>query len=189
MVDILDNDPVNLNGPKARKIIRARLAVDVDGVLCDFVNAIYQKGVELMLIEEIEVPTCMQQYEFPDIIGTLYKALLDEKSFWLNLPVHDNTLCVVPTAYVSAREIPVSWTQEWLLSNGFPAAPVYHTNGASKVDLLTDLGIQVMVEDCPSHYFQINKAGIPTYLYSQPYNINIEAEQHRIDKLSHLILQ
>lgn len=184
---IKNNSSLNWGKQHARQI-KTRVALDIDGVLCDFVSSIYKKAIEMALVTPEEVFNNRHNYAFLDIVQALYQALLDERSFWLDLPPQETNINFIPSAYVSAREIPLEWTQQWLHKHGFPVAPVYHTRGKCKVELLSDLGIETMVEDCPEHYFRINKAGIPTYLYTQPYNLHVEAEAHRIDNLSKLMV-
>ena len=67
------------------------------------------------------------------------KDLIDDKEFWMNLPVkHIPDFNV--TLYCTKRIIPKSWTKRWLEDHNYPIAPIYqvisqYKNKASVIKL------------------------------------------------------
>ena len=75
------------------------------------------------------------------------KELETDKEFWINLPILHRPSFEVDY-YITARNIPVEWIEESLQKNGLPCAPVLTVPwNASKVDILKERGITIMIDD------------------------------------------
>ena len=156
---------------------RLTISFDVDAVLAGFTELLYHRG----LIPKDHVIT-----EWGDpYIRTIYPLLLHNERFWLSLPVIDTIPeGVTPTCYLTSREIPMHWTEAWLLSMGFPCAPVVVTEDKAKMMQLLD--IDVHIDDSASHFKEIIDSGKTCLLYDRTWNQEVKTDL-RIKKLSEII--
>ncbi len=173
-------------------LFKKKVGLDIDGVLADF-GGQYRAYAKA---HGYEVDDEQPHWNFPyKITRELWEKVKKDKSFWVNIP----TLCdpkalpFEPVAYVTARSIPIEWTEEWLVKNGFPPEPVVAVgckgNGEhkSKVQAIRDLDIEIFVDDCVQHFIDLSKAGVCTYLMDQPYNRKLEVGFKRIKSLNDLV--
>ena len=129
-----DRDHSYLNVPK--------IGLDIDEVLCDWVGAWCSKfGYELPY-----------NWHFSYNHKEHFESMTDKEiyDFYLNIPakITPEELPFEPHCYITSRKIPVEYTQEWLIKNGFPAVPVYSIGwGESKVDVAKKSGIDWFVDD------------------------------------------
>jgi len=167
-----------------------RIAIDVDGLICNFtkgfINLAKQKGH--ILPEEKDY--IQAHWNFPHSMTYLWEEIVKSKDFWLNLdPIeHNKDFGFEPSLYISSRSIPVEWTTEWLEKNGFPNSKVIHTNGASKLDVLKENNIDIMVDDSWENFIDCNKGGICTYLMNASYNEKYSVGYKRIHSLKDLVI-
>lgn len=143
-----------------------KIALDIDGVLADFCaayDAKFGKG-------EHGYAADTTVWDFDYSLGEKMRQVKDDEEFWLTMPrlVNPSDLKFEPVAYVSARSIPEDFTRKWLVANGFPAVPVYHTK--DKAETLKSLGVDIFVDDSFQQFQAMNRAGICTYLMDAPYN-------------------
>lgn len=114
------------------------------------------------------------------------KKLQEDKDFWINLPV----ITEVPFEidyYITARSIPVEWTQEAIQRNNLPKAPIYSLPwNVSKISTLKELGITVMIDDKYATFKECKESGIFCYLVTTDANKRYEVGHHRIKSLSEL---
>ena len=113
------------------------VALDLDDTVFDFLGA-YEKrfGVK---------PADYWASDYN--MGENLKKLQDEKDFWINMPVK-NVPSFEVDYYVTARSIPVEWTEEAIQKNNLPKAKVYSLPwNVSKMDTLKSLGVSVMIDD------------------------------------------
>lgn len=155
-----------------------KIALDVDEVLADFIGAWNE------YMGHTEVP------EFWNFNPDLPKMINDlPKDFWSNIrpKVDPSSLPFEPHCYITSRPVDSQITEEWLLENGFPYAPV-HTVGhnKSKVDLAKEQGVEIFVDDRYENFVELQKAGIFTFLLSAPHNLRYDVGHFRINSLSDL---
>lgn len=149
-----------------------RIALDTDEVLAGFVEKYCEKY-------NISTPYYWEfDYSLPERLLEL------DKDFWLSLPVIEMPN-FDPVAYVSNRSFPVEWTQEWLSINGFPAAPVYHTQ--NKLEVLRELEVDIFIDDRFSTFRELNQAGLCTFLLSRPHNRHYEVGYKRLNSINDAI--
>lgn len=134
-----------------------KVSVDLDGCLCDFYGAYYNR------------------FGFPkqdsEITYNVENILINDKEFWLNLPVL-NELNFQPRQYTTARVIKKQWIKEYLAKEMFPKAPIYqiHGYGLSKYPKVKMGGCHVHVDDSLSVFMDLNSKGIPCLLLDAPNN-------------------
>lgn len=134
-----------------------KVSMDLDGCLCDFYGAYYNRFGKPKQDSEIT-------YNVENI-------LVKDKEFWLNLPVL-NELNFQPRQYTTARVIPKRWIKEYLEKEMFPKAPIYqiHGYGLSKYSKIKMGGCHVHVDDSLSVFIDLNLKGIPCLLLDAPNN-------------------
>lgn len=150
------------------------IGCDLDNVIFDFNTAYENKfGVKMN-------PYWRANYQMDEHL----KVLEQDKDFWVNLPVLHKPSFEVDY-YVTARNIPVDWIEESLQKNDLPCAPVLTVPwNASKVDILKEKKISVMIDDKFSNYKEINEAGIFCYLMDAPHNQYYSVGHRRIYNLN-----
>lgn len=134
-----------------------KVSMDLDGCLCDFYGAYYNRFGKPKQDSEIT-------YNVENI-------LVKDKEFWLNLPVL-NELNFQPRQYTTARVIPKRWIKEYLEKEMFPKAPIYQIHGysLSKYSKIKMGGCHVHVDDSLSVFTDLNLKGIPCLLLDAPNN-------------------
>ena len=138
-----------------------RIGLDIDELLSDFMGAYLQKFGK---------PSC--DYEITKNV----QNLKNDKSFWESLPKL-RSIDFTPTLYCTKRINPKQYTKNWLKENNIPLAPVYqmYYQKGDKSRMIKGR-VDVFVDDSPSNFIQINKAGIPCLLMDSPYNQNFKTD-------------
>ncbi len=150
------------------------IGMDLDGVIFDFNKAYMEKfGVNMN-------DYWNANYE----IGTHLKELEKDKDFWVNLPVL-NRPCFEVDHYITSRNIPKEWIMESLQKNGLPCAPVHTVDwNCSKVGLLKELGITLLIDDKYSNFTEASESGVFCYLMDAPHNKHYNVGHKRIYNLN-----
>ena len=150
------------------------VALDLDGVIFDF-NKAYEERFNTKLN-----PYWDGNYQ----IGEHLKELQEDKEFWVNLPVLNRPTFEVDY-YITSRSIPDEWTMESLQKNGLPCAPVKSVPwNTSKLDLLKELNVGVMVDDKWANFKEATDNGIFCYLMDSPANRYYNVGHRRIYNLN-----
>lgn len=164
-----------------RYLSTVKIGLDIDEVLADWTGHWNRHhGIE-------EVP---EYWNFDPHIKKKFEELKDKKEFWLSIPplMDPKSLPFEPHAYVTSRSIPNEWSEEWIASKGFPTMPVHSVPfGASKSEVLKDIGIDIFVDDRYENFVDINRAGICCFLYDAPHNRRYNVGYKRIKHLSELV--
>lgn len=110
--------------------------------------------------------------------------LKNNKDFWVNMPVKNIPNFEVDY-YVTARSIPIEWTQEAIQKNNLPKAKIYTLPwNVSKIETLKKLGIQIFIDDKYETYKECLNSGIFCYLMDAPHNRHYNVGHHRITNLN-----
>jgi hypothetical protein len=165
---------------------RPRIGLDLDGVLGNFSEAYSAR------LKEAGVANYPQQEQpwwgFAFKSNEIWEKVKQDESFWMGLkPLCDpNELAFEPVCYISNRSIPVEWSENWLISNGFPCAPVIHTEH-SKVEAVKEWKLDKFCDDSVRNFVEINQSGGLCYLFDTSYNRYMEVGHKRIVNLNQLI--
>lgn len=157
-----------------------KIGLDIDEVLADWVGHWTRHHGQ-------EVP---EIWNFDRHINEKFQALKDDKEFWLGIPVKTGPTEIgfEPHCYITSRNIPTEWTEEWIDKNGFPTMPVYSVkHGESKVDVAKQSGIDIFVDDRFSNFVELNNAGICCYLFDAPHNRRYNVGHKRLHSLRDLL--
>lgn len=156
------------------QIKRPRVALDIDDTCLMFKQA-FEEKFNIKLNNYWDGSYDMKEY---------LDQLKDDKEFWVNLkPL--NIPSFEPVAYITSRSIPVEWAKECLEKNGFPCAPVYSVPyNTSKVGLLKDLKIDILIDDKAENYREATEIGVFCYLMDAPHNKFMEVGHRRIYDLN-----
>jgi hypothetical protein len=146
---------------------------DLDDVIFDFVGS-YEKRFNTKLSDYWN-----GDYNMSDNL----KTLQNEKDFWVNMPVKNQPSFEVDY-YITARSIPVEWTEEAIQKNNLPKAPVYTLPwNTSKIETLKKLGISIMIDDKVATFKECKENGIFCYLMDTAANKHYNVGHHRIYNL------
>ena len=87
--------------------------------------------------------------------------------------------------YVTARSIPIEWTQEAIQKNNLPKAKIYSLPwNVSKIDTLKSLGVEIFIDDKAETFKECLNSGIFCYLMDAPHNKHYNVGHHRIYDLN-----
>jgi len=164
-----------------------KIGLDVDGVLADWTTAWNEIYPEVLINPsswylDRKVGKRFKQMEKEGVLNDFYvnnvKPLIKAE----NLPF-------IPHCYITARPVPVEVTEEWLDKYHFPAKHVYSIDAAtSKIDVAKKAGVEIFIDDSFDNFVELNNAGITTYLYSAPWNLQHDVGHLRIKSLNDLPL-
>ena len=146
---------------------------DLDDVIFDFTGS-YEKRFNIKLSDywngDYDMSSNLEQ-------------LKNEKDFWVNMPVKNRPSFEVDY-YITARSIPVEWTEEAIQQNNLPKAPVYSLPwNISKIDTLKKLGVNIMIDDKYATFKECKENGIFCYLMNAASNQHYNVGHHRIYNL------
>lgn len=151
------------------------IGCDLDDVIFDFVGAYESRFGK------------MSSYWNGDYnMSENLKELQKDKDFWVNMPVKT----IVPFEidyYITARSIPIEWTQEAIQKNNLPKAPIYSLPwNESKIETLKKLNVDVLIDDKYKTYKECKQNGIFCYLVTTEANKRYDVGHHRIKSLADL---
>lgn len=152
------------------------ICCDLDDVVFDFIGA-YEKRFNVKLSDYWNGDYDMRE--------NLEMLKLD-KDFWVNMPVKTKIPFEVDY-YVTARSIPIEWTQEAIQKNNLPKAKIYSLQwNESKIETLKKLNCSIMLDDKYETFKECLQNGIFCYLVSTPANVHYNVGHHRIENLEQL---
>ena len=152
------------------------ICCDLDDVVFDFTGA-YESRFGVKLSDYWNGDYNMQEN---------LEILKSEKDFWVNMPVK-TTIPFEVDYYVTARSIPIEWTQEAIQKNNLPKAPIYSLQwNESKIKTLKKLKCNIMLDDKFNTFKECKANGIFCYLVSTPANVHYDVGHHRIESLAEL---
>lgn len=133
-----------------------RIALDLDDVLAAFYPAMcieFNKPIEKCDIWDSEN---VNRWVFIN-----HELIKDSRQFWSNLPLlsHPNDINFEVYCYItSSPKSMIVERESWIIRNGFPIAPVLHSD--NKLETMNRLGIDLLVDDKLSTINNINSKGI-----------------------------
>jgi hypothetical protein len=155
-------------------LTQPKITLDIDEVVCK-----WQAGYSARFDCAIDPRYWNQSYVLPANLA----LVKEEKDFWVNLEAQNHP-DFEPHAYVSSRSIPVEWTQEFIVKNGLPAAPVYHVPfGESKIAVLKEIGSEIHIDDSFRNFKECEENGITAFLMDAPHNQHYNVGYRRIKDL------
>ena len=163
-------------------ISKPRIALDLDDVCNYYVE-------EYCGLFGLEIPCnwCFDDKMMERIHKMEAEGSYDE--FLLNIPekIKPEDVPHNVVAYVTARQKRHSGvTEQWLKDKGFPNLPVYYTSGESKIPILKELKIDIMIDDNIRTAQECGQNGICCYLWDAPHNQNFQTGYRRIKSLKEI---
>jgi len=150
---------------------QVRIAVDVDGCLADFAQAVLNRAKQLGM--EKDFPKSCSEIACWDIaprFSELMKDVWEDEKFWLNIPPLVKELPFTPNCYITQRHVPSEVTAKWLAKHKFPKADVITVScPTEKLQHVKDRNIDLYVDDLYKTVKQMRDAGIQAILMYQPY--------------------
>ena len=158
-----------------------RLALDVDGVLADFVGGLFARaGLALHLENAIDKFAFLEEWNLEKLWE---KVRLDEQ-FWLSLPVVDSHIPDCCVIFLSDRPVETDVTRKWLAVNSIlPDLPVHHVK--DKLVFLRKSDLDGLVDDKGETYEAIRGEFPSSFLVSRPWNRWVKT-RNRIYRLEEL---
>jgi len=167
-----------------------RIALDIDGVLCDFGDGVINRAKEMNL--EVHFPITSRHIQKWDICDKFTEVMEDawlDKNFWLNLkPINKSRpLLINPVAYITSRPISTKVTEQWLDRWGFPPARVITVEKpTNKLRHLKQLNVDMYVDDLHTTIIQLRRARINAILFEAPYQISVKEECKELPTIKNL---
>lgn len=158
-----------------------RIGLDVDGVICSTYEAVIDAANGNL---SGPFKTSMPHYAFSGVHLEAIGAFTRQQ--WLDLPamIDGTDLPFEPVVYVTARyDTSLEVTEEWLMKNGFPPAPVVGSQERGKAEILKEFDVEYYVEDKYENFRKLQEEGITTFLYDQPYNRKHNVGMYRVTDL------
>lgn len=160
-----------------------KLALDVDGVLANFVYGANAEGRK----QKLSLPDDWSCYETLCHYPGLWESFKYRGSFWLDLPQLCKNPGFVVDSYVTCRPIEAEITKFWLWKCGFAEAPVINVvQHEDKADVLLRRGVDLFVEDNHETWKHITAAGIRCFLLDALYNRAWDVGDDRLYRLDTL---
>jgi len=149
-----------------------RIALDVDGVVSNFSQAVINKARELGLSHKF--PNHWQNVECWNLSKQesdfleIWQHIKNDINFWMHVPPFKITVPFTPVKYVTSRPIESWITAQWLAIHKFPKAEVITV--AKPFDKLQHLqDVDIFVDDHWETIRYLRANGVNALLYDAPY--------------------
>jgi|TARA_R110000851_G_scaffold146223_1_gene285848 hypothetical protein len=149
-----------------------KVALDIDDVLAGFYPGMCDK------YDRPELKINIWDGDFAaKWVADNFSKIEANKFFWLGLPIISNPRAIafeVECYITSSPKEMVNYRIDWLVQNGFPIRPVYHST--NKLETMRELGIDIIVDDKPSTVNSINQSEDKKALQFKPSYMSAEIE-------------
>ena len=165
---------------------KLKIGLDIDGVLADFSLAWHNVY--------LEIDPRPNTWFFDSKIKERFNNMRDNgtlNDFYLNIEplLKPDDIPFEPYCYITSRPVSKEISEQWLGKHGFPNKKVISLElKASKVQAAKEAGVEIFIDDCYDNFVELNKGGITTYLYTQPWNVKYDVGHMRIKSLKELPL-
>lgn len=151
-----------------------KIGLDVDEVIADFVESYCARyGIE----------NRPEMWNFDTKMSERIAELKDDKQFWMNIKpkIDPKAIPFEPHCYVTSRNIPVEWTEEWIAVNGFPTRPVFSVgHDQSKLQAVQKSGVDWFIDDRYENFRDLTLGGVCCFLMDAPHNKRYNVGYKRI---------
>jgi len=157
-----------------------RLALDVDGVIANFVAGLFARaGLAL------DLENWITKFEFLEdwSLTGLWEKVQHDEQFWLSLPVVDSHIPRCCVLFLSDRPVETTVTERWLNVNNIRHLPIYHVK--DKLEFLRKSDLDGLVDDKGETYEQVRNEFPASFLVSRPWNRWVKT-RNRIYRLEEL---
>ena len=171
-----------------------KIALDVDGVVCDWWGGIIATGKTMGLRDSLpRHPKWVSEwYGRGSAFNKVWDVVKADRAWWMSLKPIKGALASItftPHLYITARPIPAQWTIDWMNANGFgpTCRRVAPSRGESKAQTMMREGAHFLVDDKPDTVAEVNAipdAGLYAFLMDQSWNRLYEDGGSRIRSLS-----
>jgi hypothetical protein len=158
-------------------------AIDVDGVLANFGQAIINKAWELGWgCDFPENHTKIDRWMFSGRFMDVWTLIEHDENFWLGIPPFEEARRDLweiepPAFYITKRPVASEVTSQWLKNNLFPIAPVITVADAThKLQYLLAHNVDAFIDDLPSTIREVRADGVNGILYAAPFQISENIE-------------
>ena len=167
-----------------------RIALDVDGVLADFIWSFTQVATELGVMTGRFRTSDQQEWSFPCDVNSVWEEVKGRWNWWmtlepiattdeisaLNKAIGEHDVYFITSRPRTRGLSAERQTHHWLTSIGLQAAhaSVIATRAGSKGALCKALDIEAVLEDCPANLEDLWHHDITAYARRQQYNRNWE---------------
>jgi len=162
------------------------VACDVDGVLKNFLGALFFKAEQMGLRHHFpETYKEITSWKFGgDAFGEIWRAIESDGSFWAGIAKHPELAMkpeeLVTDFYLTACPVHSSFRGSGLLFDGFPDKPIVCVPpGSNKVEAMKHYGIRYLLDDKFETFQAINEDDSDTTCYLLLSSHNMEqAKKH-----------
>ena len=157
------------------------IGLDIDEVLADFIGG-YNRYAPGRITKE------NYNWHFSYGLKDILAELNDNRDFWTNLTplISHMDIPFIPKCYITKRNFPVAWTEEWIEKNHFPCVPVIHVPD-SKVAAYKEQQLDYYIDDSIKNFQELNSEGCKTFLMDAVHNKQFSVGEYRLYSLHDII--
>lgn len=149
-----------------------RIGLDIDGVLCNFVQGILDIAAERQLPDFPKSWTDVSEWLICKGFSEIMYEVSYSKEFWLKLKPLPYALPLdfTPDCYITARPIESWVTQQWLDIWRFPKADLITVaNPEDKLTHIKERKLDLFIDDHYKTIPHLRENGVNAVLYEAPY--------------------
>jgi len=154
--------------------VKANIVLDIDGVLCDFVQGMIDYSLNTKWKEHLPTsPSDITKWQF--FPPEMWKELKHNRDFWLGLDTLNEAECkleIIPAFYLTARPISTEITEQWLEKCGFPKSAVITVlEPLNKITVMKNTGKDcILIDDHVDTIRAVRREKLNAILYDAPYH-------------------